>query len=63
MQARLELSSRMAQLGTETAFEVVNKVRALEAHLGTPLFHRVEVAPIPGEHLRVRTRAGYFTSP
>ncbi len=46
MQARLELASRMAQLGTETAFEVVNKVRALEAqgkkiihlHIGAPDF-------------------------
>ncbi len=46
MQARLELSSRLAQLGTENAFEVVNKVRALEAqkksivhlHIGAPDF-------------------------
>lgn len=46
MQARLELSSRMSRLGTETAFEIVNKVRALEAqkksivhlHIGAPDF-------------------------
>jgi aspartate/methionine/tyrosine aminotransferase len=46
VQARLELSSRLARLGTENAFEVVNKVRALEAqkkhiihlHIGAPDF-------------------------
>ncbi len=46
MDARLKLSSRMSELGTETAFEVVNKVKALEAagrsivhlHIGAPDF-------------------------
>jgi VWFA-related protein len=28
-----------------------------------PAFHRVQVEPVPGEHLRVRARSGYFTSP
>jgi len=46
VQARLQLSSRLKLLGTENAFEVVNKVRALEAqgkkivhlHIGAPDF-------------------------
>jgi aspartate aminotransferase len=48
--ARLQLSSRMSQLGTETAFEIVNKVKALEArgkhvvhlHIGAPDFRTPE---------------------
>ena len=50
MTTRLQLSSRMAQLGTETAFEVVNKVKALESqgkqivhlHIGAPDFRTPE---------------------
>ena len=50
MAARLQLSSRMSQLGTETAFEIVNKVKALEAqgknivhlHIGAPDFRTPE---------------------
>ncbi len=50
MDARLKLSSRMSELGTETAFEVVNKVKALEAqgrsivhlHIGAPDFRTPE---------------------
>lgn len=46
MESRLQLAARMHALGTETAFEVVNKVKALEAqgksivhlHIGAPDF-------------------------
>ena len=50
MEARLQLASRMQSLGTETAFEIVNKVKALEAegksvvhlHIGAPDFRTPE---------------------
>ena len=50
MEARLQLSARMRALGTESAFEVVNKVKALEAqgkhivhlHIGAPDFRTPE---------------------
>lgn len=50
MEARLQLAARMHTLGTETAFEVVNKVKALEAqgknivhlHIGAPDFKTPE---------------------
>jgi aspartate/methionine/tyrosine aminotransferase len=50
VEARLALAARMQTLGTETAFEVVNKVKALEAqgkhivhlHIGAPDFRTPE---------------------
>jgi aspartate/methionine/tyrosine aminotransferase len=50
VEARLQLAARMHALGTETAFEVVNKVKALEArgknivhlHIGAPDFRTPE---------------------
>lgn len=50
MEARLQLASAVARLGTETAFEVVNRVGALEAqghkvlklHIGAPDFRTPE---------------------
>jgi len=57
-----ELQVALATIGEELRSAYLLDFRPAQDD-GTQLFHRVEVAPIPGEHLRVRTRAGYFTSP
>jgi len=69
----MKLSERMARLGTETAFEVLVKARALEAQgrnvvhleIGEPVTPDTEVVvirfppPGPGESVRLRIRETY----
>lgn len=57
-----ELQMALTTIGDELRSAYLLNFRPAKED-SVPAFHRVEVEPIPGEQLRVRTRSGYFTSP
>jgi len=57
-----ELQMALTTIGDELRSAYLLNFRPAQED-AVPAFHRVEVEPVPGEQLRVRTRSGYFTSP